>query len=113
WRPAPFFFSSRRRHTSWPRDWSSDVCSSDLKEPRVGNESAGTVFVLRTPRESRYVMGHDRFSTRIRCFSAMMRDPLRSERHGRKIGRASGRERGAKSGGSGTLKRKETKKIQA
>src|SRR5437660_5002374 len=23
-------FSSGRRHTSWPRDWSSDVCSSDL-----------------------------------------------------------------------------------
>src|SRR5690625_5946944 len=27
-----FFFSSRRRHTRWPRDWSSDVCSSDLGE---------------------------------------------------------------------------------
>src|SRR5690625_5709321 len=27
---AGFFFSSRRRHTRWPRDWSSDVCSSDL-----------------------------------------------------------------------------------
>src|SRR6266508_6259524 len=27
-----FFFSSRRRHTRWPRDWSLDVCSSDLKE---------------------------------------------------------------------------------
>src|SRR5690625_7965288 len=26
------FFSSRRRHTRWPRDWSSDVCSSDLVE---------------------------------------------------------------------------------
>src|SRR5690625_7970885 len=26
-----FFFSSRRRHTRWPRDWSSDVCSSDLQ----------------------------------------------------------------------------------
>src|SRR6266496_5671170 len=26
----PFFFSSRRRHTSSLRDWSSDVCSSDL-----------------------------------------------------------------------------------
>src|SRR5690625_6818994 len=26
-----FFFSSRRRHTRWPRDWSSDVCSSDLR----------------------------------------------------------------------------------
>src|SRR6266508_3412512 len=27
-----FFFSSRRRHTRWPRDWSSDVCSSDPLE---------------------------------------------------------------------------------
>src|SRR5206468_7687011 len=26
-----FFFSSRRRHTRSDRDWSSDVCSSDLK----------------------------------------------------------------------------------
>src|SRR5215208_5849726 len=26
-----FFVSSRRRHTRWPRDWSSDVCSSDLQ----------------------------------------------------------------------------------
>src|SRR5699024_12224243 len=26
----PIFFSSRRRHTSSKRDWSSDVCSSDL-----------------------------------------------------------------------------------
>src|SRR5690606_40277225 len=27
---AFFFFSSRRRHTRFSRDWSSDVCSSDL-----------------------------------------------------------------------------------
>src|SRR3712207_7867693 len=27
-----FFFSSRRRHTRYWRDWSSDVCSSDLKQ---------------------------------------------------------------------------------
>src|SRR3712207_486351 len=27
-----FFFSSRRRHTRYWRDWSSDVCSSDLDE---------------------------------------------------------------------------------
>src|SRR5207249_6264128 len=26
-----FFFSSRRRHTRSKRDWSSDVCSSDLR----------------------------------------------------------------------------------
>src|SRR5690625_7056198 len=30
-----FFFSSRRRHTRWPRDWSSDVCSSDLAPRKV------------------------------------------------------------------------------
>src|SRR5207253_7254700 len=29
--------SSRRRHTRWPRDWSSDVCSSDLGTPRAFN----------------------------------------------------------------------------
>src|SRR5438876_4559805 len=28
-----FFFSSRRRHTRWTGDWSSDVCSSDLPSP--------------------------------------------------------------------------------
>src|SRR5207249_8550922 len=34
-RTIVFFFSSRRRHTRSKRDWSSDVCSSDLvsKEP--------------------------------------------------------------------------------
>src|SRR5699024_11874076 len=30
-----FFCSSRRRHTSSKRDWSSDVCSSDLRRARV------------------------------------------------------------------------------
>src|SRR5215469_9004639 len=32
-----FFFSSRRRHTSSLRDWSSDVCSSDLE---IGTRAA-------------------------------------------------------------------------
>src|SRR6266511_5133302 len=31
-----FFFSSRRRHTRFSRDWSSDVCSSDLPTPPGG-----------------------------------------------------------------------------
>src|SRR5690606_41201233 len=30
-----FFFSSRRRHTRFSRDWSSDVCSSDLSNFKV------------------------------------------------------------------------------
>src|SRR5206468_4990219 len=34
-----FFFSSRRRHTRSDRDWSSDVCSSDLA--RAGREQPG------------------------------------------------------------------------
>src|SRR5437870_13646342 len=42
------FFSSRRRHTRWPRDWSSDVCSSDLSRrcPRRNVTVADdTVFI--------------------------------------------------------------------
>src|SRR2546422_3000785 len=36
-----FFFSSRRRHTRCSRDWSSDVCSSDLaQEPAPEEEAA-------------------------------------------------------------------------
>src|SRR5690625_6888661 len=49
-----FFFSSRRRHTRWPRDWSSDVCSSDLwvgvvpvedLQP-LGDEGGGGLLVV-------------------------------------------------------------------
>src|SRR5437764_3799793 len=37
-----FFFSSRRRHTRYIGDWSSDVCSSDLKRHNSGpGKSAG------------------------------------------------------------------------
>src|SRR5690606_37216380 len=35
---AHFFFSSRRRHTRFSRDWSSDVCSSDLVETDIASE---------------------------------------------------------------------------
>src|SRR6266702_2585904 len=38
-----FFFSSRRRHTRWPRDWSSDVCSSDLDLPSGVDADTGAV----------------------------------------------------------------------
>src|SRR5215203_5066777 len=36
-----FFFSSRRRHTRYWRDWSSDVCSSDLDVLRPGKALVG------------------------------------------------------------------------
>src|SRR5439155_12838706 len=34
-------FSSRRRHTRWPRDWSSDVCSSDLARSSAAATGVG------------------------------------------------------------------------
>src|SRR5690606_40645815 len=37
-----FFFSSRRRHTRFSRDWSSDVCSSDLCRT-VGSSSSAVI----------------------------------------------------------------------
>src|SRR5690606_40050937 len=44
------FFSSRRRHTRFSRDWSSDVCSSDLVQGIVDGELAGR-RVLRFPSQ--------------------------------------------------------------
>src|SRR5690606_39544924 len=52
-----FFFSSRRRHTIFSRDWSSDVCSSDLRtatpadEYRIANSYETAAFNFdREPR---------------------------------------------------------------
>src|SRR5690554_5344070 len=41
-----FFFSSRRRHTSCGRDWSSDVCSSDL--PAIAEAVEHTLAAIET-----------------------------------------------------------------
>src|SRR5689334_23635504 len=59
-----FFFSSRRRHTIWNCDWSSDVCSSDLHpaivEVRKGGDPdrggyLGGIGHLHFPRDGRPV----------------------------------------------------------
>src|SRR5690349_24238510 len=47
-----FFFSSRRRHTRSLRDWSSDVCSSDLTGREAMAELRRMVGVLRRPEEA-------------------------------------------------------------
>src|SRR3989449_3685365 len=50
-----FFFSSRRRHTRCSRDWSSDVCSSDL-------DLAGAVALYGGPfLDGFYLRGSDEF----------------------------------------------------
>src|SRR5699024_11674099 len=57
-----FFFSSRRRHTRSKRDWSSDVCSSDLIVQGVGSgimiPLMQTILFLVYPKDQRgYAMG--------------------------------------------------------
>src|SRR5690606_39793330 len=42
-----FFFSSRRRHTRFSRDWSSDVCSSDLQQ----HQTAGGVEAVQLDQQ--------------------------------------------------------------
>src|SRR2546429_9688816 len=54
-----FFFSSRRRHTRCSRDWSSDVCSSDLK-PGLRGELDGLRYDLRGVSETILEIGADR-----------------------------------------------------
>src|SRR5207253_4330548 len=98
-----FFFSSRRRHTRWPRDWSSDVCSSDLKDeghrrPAVrlldplllvqahGWTSMALVFLGRHDD----AIAHGAVALRL---AEARGDELVQ------IGRASGRERGGRGGG--------------
>src|SRR5207249_5444064 len=43
-----FFFSSRRRHTRSKRDWSSDVCSSDLKRLKYASTECYIRAVCKT-----------------------------------------------------------------
>src|SRR5690606_40670878 len=54
--PCFFFFSSRRRHTRFSRDWSSDVCSSDLKAHETTRIVCGSAVVA--PERSRLDGGH-------------------------------------------------------
>src|SRR5690625_7894258 len=80
-----FFFSSRRRHTRWPRDWSSDVCSSDLaSRPR------------RTQGQLRLDIGRQSDRDRIDFLQERVDE----------IGRASCREREYRSEGAVTVKKK-------
>src|SRR5207249_6139885 len=54
-----FFFSSRRRHTRSKRDWSSDVCSSDLETCRLQCPSPGPdLWRPRCERSGRSFLTH-------------------------------------------------------
>src|SRR5256885_12610749 len=83
-----FFFSSRRRHTRLQGDWSSDVCSSDLRSAADGSDRGAWPRAAAPCRRS---------APRERC-SRSARAPAASPgappaRLPREIGRASCRER--------------------
>src|SRR5206468_6926095 len=104
-----FFFSSRRRHTRSDRDWSSDVCSSDLLENWNGAP---------TPPRSRQVRGKPKNAALIssektipycaaspRMNLCSLESPALTPLQ---IGRASCRERLQLSGAGGPVNKKAT-----
>src|SRR5439155_14354910 len=80
-----FFFSSRRRHTSWPRDWSSDVCSSDLPLVHLAEGAAehGAGVAVETERGAVLGQHHVIFEGSIRIQQPL---PHRSEE--RRVGKS-------------------------
>src|SRR2546428_9771459 len=89
-----FFFSSRRRHTRSDRDWSSDVCSSDLPPYRTATRHAIAPTQMRRSRAAIDVDpagGSRAIATREAPASESERVDERLKR--REIGRASCRER--------------------
>src|SRR5258707_9580344 len=82
-----FFFSSRRRHTRYWRDWSSDVCSSDLVNDLT---NAATLA---------HLLKYDSILGNLKA-------AIKAE----EIGRASCRERGVDLGGRRIIKKKKKKR---
>src|SRR5439155_17494536 len=106
-------FSSGRRHTRWPRDWSSDVCSSDLsvmqqtKNPqRV--QAAQMAQVQSWSLELK--QGLAEYQARQAALAAAQAVAnaiaARNNHPGPQIGRAAGRERVWMGGADGAYNRK-------
>src|SRR2546430_13494217 len=74
-----FFFSSRRRHTRFDCDWSSDVCSSDLRGSnfealaesvaagRIPNAELAIVVSNRDRKSTRLNSSHSQISYAVFC----------------------------------------------
>src|SRR5690606_40795932 len=105
-----FFFSSRRRHTRFSRDWSSDVCSSDLGGQ--GGLPSGMAGSGRQCRGAAGGAGSRSGRRRLRSAAAPLARGVRRPRlsgadpaAAPQIGRASCRERGGSGGGGGGTKK--------
>src|SRR5256885_16981095 len=96
-----FFFSSRRRHTRLQGDWSSDVCSSDLRNRDDYRQIFSAVF-------SDYFLFDSLIGLSNPRLDAQAHDYLQQLHQ---IGRASCRGRGEISGGAGSFKKKKKKRM--
>src|SRR5256886_12452959 len=98
-----FFFSSRRRHTRFDCDWSSDVCSSDLAlggqagtSPRIENVLGFPAGLSGEEFAARAALQAQKFGVRIKLAARAVSLSWRNGRHEvgfDEIGRASCRER--------------------
>src|SRR3712207_7628427 len=86
-----FFFSSRRRHTRYWRDWSSDVCSSDLFAGR--NRNRGWVRTVMWPGMQLQKLttrepDHDQLAVAIAALQAVLEreDPRAARSEERRVG---------------------------
>src|SRR5699024_11949898 len=107
-----FFISSRRRHTISKRDWSSDVCSSDLKE--ISSLSLRRLLVTRRLSKRRLLKF---LKFKWNYISKQVHSLVRPGTSGRcvqvaaKIGRASCRERGEEQDGTEGLRIRTTNEM--
>src|SRR2546430_10732819 len=98
-----FFFSSRRRHTRFDCDWSSDVCSSDLSKrrrdcspglnqcwtkicaaltsPEPAPSSAGGFLRPRDRKSTRLNSSHSQISYAVFCLKKKKKNTMSSEHH--------------------------------
>src|SRR2546427_6244863 len=83
-----FFFSSRRRHTRFDCDWSSDVCSSDLaqraelRDVRIDNGEKGGELKVRVDRERAAAFGFNAEQVASFVGLALRGAPMREFRRG-------------------------------
>src|SRR5205807_3371833 len=106
-----FFFSSRRRHTRLQGDWSSDVCSSDLRalERLELLDAKLSRAVLRGRDAGNIILLPDTDVQDAEWIANLLQHGLLTASYvpsQEQIGRASCRERGVELGGRRMIKRK-------
>src|SRR5699024_12108510 len=66
-----FFFSSRRRHTRSKRDWSSDVCSSDLSKESIADSAINlTALIAENIQEQKVNTLNEKIGNVLKTFTA-------------------------------------------